>query len=134
MAKQYNIRECISGRLGRVKREVDRIYRKHFDPFGLTESQVMLLLSLHELKKIKQIELARLLNLEKSSMSRNLVRLQSQQLISKTGSYHPMLSLSDKGRSIIDSVEAAWIEAMTESEELIGKDGWDALSLLNNKV
>lgn len=134
MSEQFTIRECISGRLGRVKREIDRIYRKHFDPIGLTESQVMLLLSLHEMKEIKQIELAKLLNLEKSSMSRNLVRLEDQQLIHKSESYHPVLSLSNQGRLMIDRVQRAWQEAMEESKKLIGDDGWNALDVLNNKL
>ena len=59
MEYKENIFDCISGRLGRLNRLVSNIYRKHLYDSGITESQMMILLSLLKLKSVEQIQLAK---------------------------------------------------------------------------
>ena len=132
MTEKFNIKECVNGRLGRMKRTVDAIYRKHLAPLGMTESQSMILLSLKEMGTVKQIELARLLNFEKSSLSRNLVRLAQEGYVNKTSDYHPTLYLSKSGHRFVVELDKAWSNAMSEVTTKIGREGWQALAALEH--
>lgn len=133
MEDQNAIYECISGRLGKIKRKIDSIYRIHLSPLNMTESQTMILLLITDKGSIRQTDLANSLGLEKSSLSRLLTRLIGQGYIQKSESYHPTLSLTQKGVQFIPSLRKAWQNAMDDGKMFIGDDGWNALAVLSNK-
>lgn len=134
MNKKFRITDCISGRIGRLNRVTSNIYRKYLSDTDVTESQMMILLTLLEFKSIEQINLANLLALEKSSLSRNLVRLQKMGFIVKTSDYHPTISLTKEGVTYSIELEKVWLNAMEQLSEKIGKDGFEALELLESRI
>ena len=134
MDGNFKIFDCISGRLGRLKRLVSNIYRKHLSETGITESQMMILLSLLELKSIEQIELAKSFALEKSSLSRNLVRLEKMGYIVKSDNYHPTISLTKEGVQYSKKLHKIWERAMKEVANKIGKEGLQALAELEGRI
>ena len=121
---KYEIEQCIGSRLRGLSRKVDSIYRKHLEGANITENQLSIMMALYETGEIEQIEIGNLLNLERSSLSRNLTRIIDQGFIVKEGpTNRPLISLTQKGTLKVDSVIPAWERAMD-----------DVLSLLNEKA
>ena len=130
MFMKYEPQECIGSRLRGLSRKVDSIYRKHLEGTDITENQLSVMMALYITGKIEQIEIGRILNLERSSLSRNLTRLIDQGLILKEGAVNrPLISLSKKGIQKVDSVTPAWERAMDEVHTLLSEK---ALTGFNN--
>ena len=107
---KYELRDCLGLRLGRLSRKVDGIYRKYLEGADITERQLTIIFILSSTGKIEQIELGRILNLERSSLSRNLQRLINQGFIMKEGAVNrPTISLTKKGLKKVKSVLPACI-------------------------
>ena len=112
---KYEIQECIGSRIRVISRTIDGIYRKHLEGTNITENQLNLMMALHHTKEIEQIELGRLLRLERSSLSRNLNRLIEQGFIVKKGIINrPRILLSPKGIKKVKSLIPNWERAMDE--------------------
>ena len=118
----HEFQNCIGARLRSISRKVDAIYRKHLHDHNITESQLSILLALFKTGEIEQNEIGRILNLERSSLSRNLVRLKAQNLIEKNGAINrPTIVLTDKGLDFVNQVSPFWSNAMDEIHSLIGE-------------
>ncbi len=116
--------ECLSARIGILQRKINAIYRTHLSPLHITESQLSILLVVYKNKELGQSEISSILNLERSSLSRNMVRLEKNGWIKKNESYHPIWSLSNSGKGFMKTVLPAWDNAMKEVNSLIGVEGW----------
>ena len=120
---KYEFQECIGSRMRGLSRMIDNIYRKHLEGTGLTEHQLSILLAIYEMGPVEQIEIGRLLHLERSSLSRNLVRLTQQGWVTKEGAVNrPVISLSEQGRQKVDEVTPAREQAMDEVADLLGNE------------
>lgn len=118
----------------RLNRITGNIFRKYLNPFGITDSQtsIMFVLSKHE-DGLIQNQIAAIVQLEKSSLSRNLKRLIDQGYIQKNDSSKIVITLN--GKKLIEQVIPEWQKAMDEIRSYIGQDGEEALStLLNNLI
>lgn len=112
---------------------IDNIYRKHLEGSGLTEHQLSILLAIYKMGPIEQIEIGRLLHLERSSLSRNLVRLTQQGWVVKEGAVNrPVISLSEQGRQKVDSITPAWEQAMDEVTNLLGTKALDGFTVFED--
>lgn len=73
------------------------------------------MMALYKMGQTEQIVVGNYLNLERSSLSRNLVRLVENQLIIKEGAVNrPIIVLSDKGTVLVETLMPAWERAMDE--------------------
>lgn len=118
----------------RLNRITGNIFRKYLSPFGITDSltSIMFVLSKHE-DGLIQNQIATIVQLEKSSLSRNLKRLIDQGYIEKNDSSKIVITLN--GKKLIEQVIPEWQKAMDEIRSYIGQDGEEALStLLNNLI
>jgi len=112
---KYEVEECIGSKFRGISRKIDAIYRKHLEGTNITENQLSIMLALSKTGKIEQIEIGRILNLERSSMSRNLTRLIDQGFIHKEGAVNrPLISLSKDGLQKVTSLMPSWERAMDE--------------------
>jgi DNA-binding MarR family transcriptional regulator len=111
-------RLCINGKISRAKRIVNGVFRKRLKPFGITSSQLSMLFILSKKGKTSQRELADMLYLEKSSVSRNKRRLVTQGWVENEGLN---LIIAKKGLSLLDQIIPAWDEAMDEIKLKLGK-------------
>ncbi|MEQ9090228.1 MAG: MarR family transcriptional regulator [Balneola sp.] len=121
----------------RLNRVTGNIFRKYLSPFGITDSQtsIMFVLSKHE-DGLIQNQIASIIQLEKSSLSRNLKRLIDQGYIQKNDS--SKIVITHEGKQLIEQLIPEWRKAMDEIRSYIGKDGEEALNtilsnLINNK-
>jgi len=112
---KYEIQECIGSRIRVMSRTIDNIYRKHLIGTNITENQLNVMMALYKTGEIEQIELGRLLRLERSSLSRNLNRLIDQGYIIKEGIINrPRIILSSEGIKKVESMIPNWERAMDE--------------------
>ena len=74
--------------------------------------------------RFRESDVRRILNLERSSLSRNLNRLIAQGFVQKDGAVNrPMISLTIKGMKRVVSILPAWERAMDEMHSLLDKKG-----------
>lgn len=112
---KYELQDCIGSRLRSLSRKVDNVYRKHLKKSGVTENQLSIMMALYKMGQTEQILVGKYLNLERSSLSRNLIRLVDNRLVVKEGAVNrPLIVLSDKGKLLVERLMPAWESAMDE--------------------
>jgi DNA-binding MarR family transcriptional regulator len=124
--------ECLAAKIMKSHRIMNGIFRKHLQPFGITNPQLTILFTLSKRETVTQTELGNILFLEKSSVSRNMRHLTSAGLISRAN--HTHLKIEDKGLQLLEEVIPAWNKAMDETKDLLGMDGMFALDTLIDKL
>jgi len=130
--KDFDPSICVSNNVKQLNRAIANIYRNHFSPFNLTDSQVTILFVLTKKGALTQKDMCLTLLLEKSSLNRNLNRLFERELISRKD--FPFIKLTGIGVKLVERIIPAWEKAMAETKTLLDKDGMAAVELLNNKI
>jgi DNA-binding MarR family transcriptional regulator len=113
--------ECLAFRVRRFNRRVTRLYDAALRPFGVTIAQFNVLVALGLGLDLKASDLARALDLEKSTLSRNLKRLTERRLVSSVGDAR-LLELTAAGRRLIVRALPAWRQAQREAAAAIDSD------------
>lgn len=122
---------CISGRIMKCSRIITRVFRKHIQPYGATTSQMSILFNISKRQPILQSELTEVLQLERSTISRDLTRLIQKGFIEKTvEGGKTILNMRKQGFAYLEGIIPAWDRAMKEIREKLGEDGEEALGLL----
>ncbi len=126
-ALEHSPQWCISANLRIMTRWVDTIYRKHLKAFGITESQLHILMVIEQYAPLPQSQIGRILQLERSTVSRDLQRLLSRNLVHKTHQgRRSLLVLSPFGVDFVQDLKPHWDQAMTEVKALLGSQGYAA--------
>ena len=128
----FNPIACISGKVMKIGRVTSAIFRKHLNPFQVTNSQLSLLFILTKRGGVTQKQLAEITQLEKSSLNRNLTRLFEKGFLTKDS--FPIIEITDEGKTFVNAVIPVWEKAMAEIRQILGDDGEEALSLVLNKL
>ncbi|MEO1256208.1 MAG: MarR family transcriptional regulator [Bacteroidota bacterium] len=123
---------CISSNMMKCNRIVANTFRKHLKPFGVTDSQLSILLVVTKATSVNQKKIAEMLFMEKSTVNRNIVRLIDNEYISMEGDL--VLTTTEKGKLFLESVLPHWEMAMEEMRNILGEDGTEALFLIANKL
>jgi DNA-binding MarR family transcriptional regulator len=115
---------CIALRARRFSRVVNRHYEHAMRGAGLTPSQFTLLAAVAIMEPVPPIALARTLDLDKSTMSRNLRPLiQSKFLVCEVGNAGGQtVRITRIGRSVLRRALPAWKKAQVEVMALLGPD------------
>ncbi len=81
------------------------------------------MMALYKTGIVEQKEIGELLHLEKSSLSRNLVRLINSKYIVKNGpSNRPMIELTENGIAKVDMLTSAWKNSMDEIYKVLSAE------------
>lgn len=127
---------CIALRARRFSRLISRRYDHALRETGLTAAQFSLLGAVTLKQPVAPVELARMLDLEKSTLSRNLRLLITSKLLAsevrKTGGQ--LLTVTPKGRDLLGKAIPAWREAQTDVISLIGEDVVSKLDRMIAKI
>jgi len=116
----------------KCNRIIANILRKHLKPFGITDSQLSILLVVTKVKRVNQKMISELLFMEKSTVNRNITRLIENQYISIDHNF--FLSTTEKGKQFLEKILPHWEIAMHEIRGTLGKDGLQAIALIANKL
>lgn len=128
----FNPSECISGKVMRLNRITAKVFRKYLIPFNITNSQLSILFVLTKKGGLTQKQLSNIVQLEKSSLNRNLNRLYDKNYLSRTD--FPRIQITHFGKSFVNNIIPEWRKAMDEISELLGEDGKTALDLVHTKL
>ncbi len=127
---------CLATRVRQLSRIVTRVYDDAMRPLGITGSQFTLLTQLGQQDGITAVEIGFSLDIEKSTLSRNLKRLLALGLIEMdppAGRRGRGLHLTPKGQGVIKEAYPIWKEAQQRTQALLGPDSRTSLDqLLHN--
>ena len=124
---------CIATRVRQLSRIITRVYDDAMRPLGITASQFTLLTQLAQQDGITAVEIGHALDIEKSTLSRNLKRLLALNHITMdppAGRRGRGLHLTPKGQSVIYKAYPVWKEAQSKTTRVMGPESRTTLDTL----
>ena len=115
---------CIALRVRQLSRIITRVYDDALRPHGITASQFTLLNQLAQQDAITAVEIGASLDIEKSTLSRNLKRLLALGHIDMdppAGRRGRGLHLTPKGNAVIKQAFPVWNEAQNKAVAVMGE-------------
>jgi DNA-binding MarR family transcriptional regulator len=116
---------CIATRVRQLSRIVTRVYDDALRPHKITGSQYTLLTQLAQTDGITAAEIGLGLDIEKSTLSRNLKRLLALghiEMDPPAGRRGRGLHLTPRGKAVIRDAYPLWVEAQRRSTECLGAE------------
>ncbi len=129
--------ECLAMRSRLIGRTVTGIYDDALRPVGVTAGQLNILAVVVRRGPISPGEVARLLNIEKSTMSRNEERMKRNGWLairSGESARSQELRITKSGRRILEKAEPLWREAQRRAREVLGAGGAEAVHRLAGAI
>ena len=123
-------RECLASRIRRLNRQVTAIYDDVLRPLGLKVSQLNVMALIAKKGSCTASEVGSILQLEKSTLSRNLDRLRKQGWIEVEAGEDGrsrLLSVSSSGKRLLSRALPRWREAQRRTRKLLGNSAVDAI-------
>lgn len=129
---------CLATRVRQLSRIITRVYDDAMRPLGITASQYTLLAQLASRDGITAVEIGHELDIEKSTLSRNLKRLLALGHIimdPPAGRRGRGLHLTPKGQAVLKDAYPIWQAAQSRAIGVMGTDSRERLDeLLGNAV
>lgn len=119
------IRSCHCINLRRASHLITEIYNRRLEPAGMTVNQYSILTNLSRMTGCSVTQLAAELELERTTLVRNLKPLLANGWILDTaqaGRRDRSLLVSAEGEKAVQEARAYWQEAQKEVEERIGRE------------
>jgi DNA-binding MarR family transcriptional regulator len=124
---------CIATRIRQLSRIITRVYDDAMRPLGITASQFTLLTRLAQQDGIAAVEIGFALDIEKSTLSRNLKRLLALGLIimdPPAGRRGRGLHLTAQGQAVIKDAYSVWQCAQQNATRVMGPNSRTTLDRL----
>jgi DNA-binding MarR family transcriptional regulator len=124
------IHDCIATRLRMANRVITKVYDDALRPCGLKVSQMAMLVLAQDRGLIRQSEVGAELQLDDSTMSRNLELMGAKGWLEKVAADDARVHsyrLTEAGRTLLDKAIPAWRNAQGEAKQLLGDAGVQAL-------
>ncbi|MCZ7596297.1 MarR family winged helix-turn-helix transcriptional regulator [Hyphomicrobium sp.] len=124
---------CLATRVRQLSRIVTRVYDDAMRPLGITASQYTLLAQLAARDAITAVEIGHELDIEKSTLSRNLKRLLALGHINMdppAGRRGRGLHLTPKGQAILKDAFPIWQDAQKRAFTVMGAESRNTLDNL----
>jgi DNA-binding MarR family transcriptional regulator len=129
---------CLAARVRRVHRIVSRSYDAALKDQGLTAAQLDVLMTLLTAERsVRRVELARALEMERSTVTRNLDRLVNRGLVTAVDGDTPgeaRVEVTTAGRQAAEDAADAWFSAQRAIRQQLGEDGVDAVELIAGRL
>ena len=129
--------ECIAVRIRLLNRTVTNIFDQALRPLGVKVSQLNVLIVVAKRGPTSPAEVARRLNMEKSTLSRNVERMRTRGWLKvsqgDTGRKQ-ILELGAAGRKLIEKSLPFWKKAQAQTEALLGQRGARSIHRAANTV
>jgi len=118
--------ECLAVRIRLLNRTVTNIFDDALRPLGVKVSQLNVLVVVAKCGPVSPGQVCSLLNLEKSTLSRNVDRMQARgwlKLSEGDSARRQIIEIAPAGRRLIEKVLPFWKEAQAKTENLLGQRG-----------
>ena len=115
--------ECIAFRVRRLNRLVTRLYDEALRPNGLKIAQLILLVGIERSAPVQPSVLGAALEIEKSTLSRNLRLLLNARWIRVShakGKRGRLLELTWSGKTLLKQAAPAWKAGQKRTQEMLG--------------
>ncbi|MDQ4095291.1 MAG: MarR family transcriptional regulator [Actinomycetota bacterium] len=140
----YNIPEriasemCLAARSRRINRVLSALYDERLRDLGISVGQLDMLVTLMMAEPaMRPIDLARAMQMERSTVTRNIAKLEALGLVEVrpgTGRRERLLFVTRKGQRLVSRAEAHWTRAQDDAKRLLGSAGVSALETLSQRV
>ena len=118
--------QCLAVRIRRLNRVVTNLYDEALRPLGVKVSQLNILVAAANHEKARPADLCRLLDLDPSTLSRNLRILHRQGWIDyledQGDARAQPFQVTAAGRELIDRAHPAWSSAQRQAEQALGEE------------
>jgi DNA-binding MarR family transcriptional regulator len=118
-------RECLGGCVRKLNRMVTSIYDGALANAGLKTSQFSVLVSVANRKQARPAELIKHLQLDESTLSRNVERMCARgwlRLVQDADRRSHLIEMTDQGQALIRKCLPAWEKAQAEVSRRLGTD------------
>ena len=125
--------DCLAARVRLLNRQVLRLYDEALRPLGIKVTQLNVLVALARLGPCRPTEMTQVLDMEKSTLSRNVERLRLRGWIEVgpgPSGRTQMVSLTPTGQQLLDEALPRWEAAQRQTEQLLGASTTEALRQL----
>lgn len=120
------MQRCAANHTRMAARTVTRAYDRALAPCGLKVTQFTILVALVQTSFDAITAMAEQLALERSSLSRNLRRLETQGLVRmQEEGRSRAIEITDAGESKLEEAYPLWRSAQAEIEDAVGREAWD---------
>src|ERR1700680_1772634 len=130
-------RECVVFRVRMLSRIITGIYDDAFSGIGMKVSQFSVLVAVSNREKARPAELAKILQMDESTLSRNVERMCARGWLrlepDGDGRSH-LIAATDKGIALIRKAYPAWQKAQTEVARRLGEENVAALRSAARKL
>ena len=116
---------CVGGCVRKLNRMVSAIYDSALASTGLKTSQFSVLVSVANRKQARPAELTKQLELDESTVSRNVERMCARgwlRLVQDADRRSHLIEVTDKGHALIRKCLPAWQKAQAEVSRRLGTD------------
>jgi DNA-binding MarR family transcriptional regulator len=116
-------RECLGFRVRKLNRIVTAIYDGALANAGLKTSQFTVLVAIANRKKVRPADLTRLLQLDESTLSRNVDRMCAKgwlRLKAGDDRRSHLIEVTDQGQVLLRKALPAWQQAQTKVADWLG--------------
>ena len=114
--------DCVGARIRMLNRKTSRIYDDAVRPHGLRFSQMNILTVVRLHEPVAPVEVGRMLELEKSTLSRNVALMEAKgwiEVLPGEGNSQ-LLRTTRKGRSLYAKAASSWRDAQRRVQSLLG--------------
>ena len=123
--------ECIAVRIRLLNRTVTNIFDDALRPLGVKVSQLNVVMVVAKLGPISPGDVARRLNMDKSTLSRNVDRMRTRGWLKVSegdSGRKQVLELGPAGRKLIEKSLPFWKKAQAQTEAMLGQRGARAIN------
>jgi DNA-binding MarR family transcriptional regulator len=122
-------KNCVALRLQSLNRLISSIYNDALGPAGITISQFSILTAIIKMQPVAPSKIAAALNLERSTLSRNLKVMRRNGWIELRGSgRRPQVALTRKGGGVYAKGTVLWERAQQNASAILGPAGCACLA------
>ena len=129
--------ECIGVRIRLLNRVITNLYDKAFRPLGITTNQMSILVSMLRRGFSTPGEIGNFLQMEKSTLSRNLDRMRKSgwlEILQGENGRSQHLQMTSKGRKVVEQSLPLWRSAQKEAKQILGEHGAASVCETANEV
>ncbi len=118
--------ECLAVRVRLLNRTITGIYDEALRSLGMTVGQLNILVAVAKLGPVSPGDVARRLNMEKSTLSRNVDRMRGHGwvvVLPGESGRSQTLGISPRGRKLLEKAVPLWKEAQARAKAVLGQRG-----------
>ncbi|MEW5724706.1 MAG: MarR family winged helix-turn-helix transcriptional regulator [Thermodesulfobacteriota bacterium] len=124
-------RDCLAHKIRQLSRVITGIFDQALRPYDLKISQINIMAVVAARGPAEAEEVSQILNLEKSTLSRNVGRMRAKgwlTLVKRENGRGKALALTEEGARLLVKVFPVWREAQERAAALLGREGAAAVA------